>query len=179
MLYDVTSAYDCPLMVTSGYPSLSYLRSAAETMVATGKPVVIYYFGDYDPSGADISRNIEDRLEQFLLEVNRQRQIVASFPPDVVMPLPLRFEQVAVNEWQIDGWNLPTRPTKKTDSRAAKFGSRSVEVDAIPPDGLRQLVRSVLSLHISETDLAAADEVDAMERQTLASAAERLRAFAA
>ena len=69
---DVTSEFDVPLMVTRGYPSLSYLRSAAETIVATSKDTTIYYFGDWDPSGADISRNVEARLREFTRVVARE-----------------------------------------------------------------------------------------------------------
>jgi hypothetical protein len=136
-------------------------------MVATGKPVTIYYYGDFDPSGADISRNVEERLKQFMEEV--------AFDENCLPPL-LTFSRVAVNEWQIDEWNLPTRPTKTSDSRAANFGSRSVEVDAIPPDQLREMVRANLQQHISDEQLKAADASDEMERQTLAHMATRLRA---
>jgi hypothetical protein len=176
VFYDVTSEYDCPLMVTRGYPSLSYLRSAAETMVATGKPVTVYYFGDFDPSGEDISRNVEQRLSQFMDEVSRQFWD-SSEPMSPLSPAPpLTFERVAVNEWQIDEWGLPTRPTKNSDSRAAKFGSRSVEVDAIPPDDLRGLVRERLARHISNAAILAAMRTSEMERRTLAAIAAKLRA---
>ena len=174
VLYDVTQDYDVPLMVTRGYPSLSYLRSAAEAMVATGKPVTIYYFGDYDPSGADISRNVEERLQEFMREVAREWTL--NNEGERVFAPSLHFHRVAVNEWQIDDWNLPTRPTKTSDSRAAKFGSRSVELDAIPPDDLRELVRMHLSQHVDAYELAAAEEADRMERQTLKAMAAKLRA---
>ena len=42
---------------------------------------------------------------------------------------------------QIVDWQLPTRPTKKTDSRSKNFKGESVEVDAIEPERLRELVR--------------------------------------
>lgn len=166
VLYDVTGDYDVPLMVTRGYPSLSYLRNAAETMVTTGKPVTIYYFGDYDPSGVDISRNIEQRLKDFVCEVAGDWGTAAPF---------LFFNRVAVNDWQIDQWGLPTRPTKSSDSRAAKFGHCSVELDAIPPDHLRDLVRQQLELHVDRGALAAARESDRLERETLAAMAVKIR----
>ena len=166
VLYDVTGEYDVPLMVTRGYPSLSYLRSAAETMVETGKPVTVYYFGDYDPSGVDISRNVEHRLEEFMGEVARERAVGAPI---------LRFRRVAVNDWQIEEWDLPTRPTKSGDSRAAKFGHRSVELDAIPPDDLRKLVQQQLEQHVDHRALDAARESDRLERETLATMAVKLR----
>ncbi len=51
VLYDVTSEWDVPLMVTRGYPSLSFLYTAAEAIAEQEKPVYLYYFGDHDPSG--------------------------------------------------------------------------------------------------------------------------------
>jgi hypothetical protein len=54
VLFSVTSEWDVPLMVTRGYASLSFLHGAAEAIRDQYKPVHIYYFGDYDPSGIDI-----------------------------------------------------------------------------------------------------------------------------
>ena len=46
--------WDVPLMVTRGSRS-SYLHEAAEAMRHQEKPVFLYYFGDHDPSGLDIT----------------------------------------------------------------------------------------------------------------------------
>ena len=51
---DVTYEYDVPLMVTRGYPSITYIFEAAEEIDRIGKPTFIYYFGDRDPSGLNI-----------------------------------------------------------------------------------------------------------------------------
>ena len=59
VLYKVTGEYDVPLMVTRGYPSLTFLHAAAEAIAEVGKPVHLYYFGDLDPSGVDIPRKVE------------------------------------------------------------------------------------------------------------------------
>jgi hypothetical protein len=61
VLVDVTAEWDVPLMVTRGYPSMSFLHSAAEAIKARaddGQHTRIYYFGDRDPSGVDIDRAI-------------------------------------------------------------------------------------------------------------------------
>ena len=65
VLYDVTAEWDVPLMVTRGYPSLSYLHTAAEALGEESRPCFIYYFGDHDPSGVDISRKVEADLRTF------------------------------------------------------------------------------------------------------------------
>src|SRR5215472_2490733 len=116
VLYDVTSQWDVPLMVTRGYASLSFLHDAARGIWFIHKPVHIYYFGDYDPSGLDISKQVEARLRQYAPDAD------------------IHFVRVAVNPEQITALNLPTRPTKKTDSRSKAFKGESVEVDAIEPN---------------------------------------------
>jgi len=57
--------------------------------------------------------------------------------------------QLAVTPEQISEWRLPSRPTKRSDARAAGFGrQRSVELDAIAPDRLRALVRAAIEQHL-------------------------------
>jgi hypothetical protein len=58
--------------------------------------------------------------------------------------LGIDFHIVAVTPEQIEEMNLPTRPTKSSDTRSAGFGDESVELDAIEPDALRQMVDKAL-----------------------------------
>jgi hypothetical protein len=149
VLYDVTAEWDVPLMVTRGYPSLSYLFEAAEAIKAYEKPAYLYYFGDYDPSGVDIPRKVESELRQLAPGAD------------------IHFERVAVTPQQIYLWELPTRPTKATDSRAKAFGSASVEVDAIPARRLRQLVQSCIARHINPEQLRVLRVAERSEREIL------------
>jgi hypothetical protein len=149
VLMEATDPWDVPLMVTRGYPSLTFLHSAAEQIAAVGKPCFLYYFGDYDPSGVDIPRRVEADLR--------------SLAPGVDM----RFERVAVNEDQILEWNLPTRPTKRTDVRAQRFTGDSVEVDAIPPELLRSLVSDVILQHVDDHALQLLRAAEESERELL------------
>lgn len=149
VLMEETSAWDVPLMVTRGYPSLSYLHSAAEAIAAQGKPAHLYYFGDYDPSGLDIPRKVEKDLREFAPGAE------------------IHFERVAVTRRQIAEMALPTRPTKKTDSRAKNFIGESVEVDAIPPRELREIVRGCITRHVNEREYEALKVAEASERESL------------
>lgn len=155
VLWPVTSEWHVPLMVTRGYASLSFLHSAAETIRFEEKPTFIYYFGDYDPSGLDIPVKVEAGIRDFAPEVD------------------LTFERVAVTKDQIESYGLPTRPTKKTDSRAKRFEGQSVEVDAIPPDELRHLVASCITRHLDYKTLEATRRVEESERETLSIIADR------
>lgn len=149
VLFQVTSEWDVPLMVTRGYPSLSFVHGAAEAIAGVGKPTTIYYFGDHDPSGVDIPRNVEQRLREFA--------------PDAE----ISFERVAVTPEQISEWDLPTRPTKRTDTRSRRFVGDSVEVDAIVPDVLRQLVRNRIEQHVDDHRLEVLQAAEESEREIL------------
>lgn len=149
VLYRATAAWDVPLMVTRGYPSLSYLHNAAESIQWEEKPAFLYYFGDHDPSGVDIPRKVEEDLREFAPDAD------------------ITFDRVAVTPELIDELDLPTRPTKRTDSRSKNFVGESVEVDAIPPATLRSMVERCVEQHVDPERLAAAKEVEQAERDTL------------
>jgi hypothetical protein len=131
VIYPVTGMYDVPLMVARGYASLSFLYNAAEYINTLDVPAYIYHLGDFDPSGVNASEKIEETLRELAPDA------------DIV------FQRIAVIEEQITDWNLPTRPTKTSDTRAKAFGSTlSVELDAIEPNQLRALVQETIELHL-------------------------------
>lgn len=105
--------------------------------------------GDWDPSGVDISRAAECGIREFAPKAE------------------IAFERIAVTPQQIDEFGLPTRPTKKTDSRSKNFTGESVEVDAIPPAELRGLVRDRIEKHVDRRALAKTRQIEAAERETL------------
>ena len=149
VLYDITDAWDVPLMVTRGYSSISFLHSAAEVIRAKRKPVWLYYFGDHDPSGVHIPQHVEKEIR--------------SMAPAAEV----HFDRVAVTEEQIEEYGLQTRPTKKTDSRSKSFVGESVEVDAIPPSILRNLVTGCISAHVDPHQLDALQAAEESERRSL------------
>jgi hypothetical protein len=149
VLYNVTAEFDVPLMVTRGYPSISYLYEAGETIAETQKPAYLYYFGDYDPSGCDITRAVESGIREFAPEAE------------------IHFERLAVTREQVAAWSLPSRPTKQSDSRSEGFDGDSVEVDSIPPAKLRELVRAAITRHIDPHQMAASRAIEEQERETL------------
>jgi hypothetical protein len=149
VVYDETSRWDVPLMVTRGYPSVSYLHAAAQAINSCGKPAYLYYLGDHDPSGVDIPRNVEARLREFAPEAA------------------IHFQRLAVTPKQIVELHLPTRPTKASDSRAKGFAGQSVEVDAIPPSELRGLVRRSIEQHVNKRALRTLQIAEKSEREII------------
>jgi hypothetical protein len=123
----VVDKWGIDLYVNRGFTSLSYLYSAAENIIDVGKPAHIYILSDFDPSG----KCAKDKVEEGLHDL-------------VGGSVEVTVYDLAVTKTQIEEWNLPSRPTKESDSRARKFidkhGDQSVELDAIRPDVLRDLV---------------------------------------
>jgi hypothetical protein len=150
VLMEETRVYDVPLMTARGYSSLTFVHSAAMEIKAKGKPAYIYHFGDLDPSGVDAARDIKEKLHRYA--------------PDAE----IHFERPAVTREQVEEWNLPTRPTKQTDTRAKKFGSNtSVELDAIPARKLRELVRLHIECHVDQRKLEFLRVAEESERKLL------------
>jgi hypothetical protein len=146
VVYPITSLFDVPLMVARGYASLSFLHEAAEYIAGLDVPAYIYHLGDYDPSGQDAARAIEETLREMA--------------PDAE----IHFERLAVTPGQISHWRLPTRPSKETDSRSKGFGAVSIELDAIPPNRLRDLVREVIERHLPPKQYAVLKVAEASEQ---------------
>jgi hypothetical protein len=149
VLVEETAPYDVPLMVARGYSSISFLHENAKAIEAKGKPAHIYHFGDLDPSGVDAARDIETKLRRYAPAAE------------------IHFERPAVTRAQVEEWDLPSRPTKITDTRAKKFVGTSVELDAIPASKLRELVRGCIERHVDRQQLAILRVAEESERETL------------
>ena len=156
LMWQVTSVYDVPLMVSRGMPSLTFLHGTAQEThkaFAAGKSTFIYQFGDHDPSGVLIPQTIQRRLDEMCEQLGCE-------PPTI--------ERVALTEDMIATYNLPTRPTKREGNRhAAGFAGNSVELDALPPRALRDLVQEVIEDHISEHELKVLRVAEESEREQL------------
>lgn len=145
----ITSLYDVPLMVARGYASLSFLHSAADYINDLEVPVYIYHLGDYDPSGVNAGEKIESTLREMAPTAD------------------ITFKRLAVWPSQIEQWDLPTRPTKTTDSRSKNFGNISVELDAIEPNQLRGLVQEAIQRHLPPDQFRILKVAEESERELI------------
>jgi hypothetical protein len=150
VLYEVTSEYDVPLMVVKGFPSKDFVHSAAESIEGRGVPAFLYYCGDWDPSGLKIWDGIQASIRRYVPDAD------------------VTFERLAVTDWHIKAFDLPTRPTKREGNTHAKnFHGESVEVDALPVNVLQDIVRAAIEQHIDQRQLAITKEAEASERDIL------------
>ncbi len=151
-VYPVTAAWDVELGVVRGYASETFAHNIAETVQENhnrGKRTYVYQLGDHDPSGVDGWRSFQERVHGFAPTA------------DAVL------ERLAVTPEQITAYNLPTRPTKTTDTRAAGFAGDSVEVDALPATALRAIVEAAIVRHVDDRALDLTRVAERSERETL------------
>jgi len=130
---DEFNTVTCP---SRGYSSYSYVRKGVRRINEHDKPVKILYLGDVDPSGMDIERDLEERLMRYGAGN-------------------ITVERVALTLEQIQEYNLPPMPAKTRDPRLAKFmadtgGSDAVELDALEPPVLQELIRNAINAEIDQ-----------------------------
>jgi hypothetical protein len=152
VVFPVTANYDVPLMIARGYSSITFLHASADFISDLAVPAYIYHVGDFDPYGVEAANKVEETIREYAPDAD------------------IHFERLAVLPWQISEWNLQTRPTKAEGSqkkRADKHGEISVELDAIEPERLRQLVREAIEQHLPEGALNAVREAEKSERKLI------------
>ena len=143
VLGPVCNELDVPLLAARGYPSGSVLWEFVEQQLVPAinadQTIHILHLGDHDPSGIDMTRDLESRIEVFCDEVEHGN---------------VRLTRIALNMDQVRAQKPPENPAKTTDSRfkgyMKKYGSSSWELDALRPDYLAGLVRRHVQQSIDE-----------------------------
>lgn len=142
-----------PFFSCRGYASQSEVWSASERFKEFGKPVRIIHLGDHDPSGCDMTRDIEQRLTN-----------VFGCPS-------LEVDRIALNMDQIRRYNPPPNPAKLTDSRCegymAEHGDSSWELDALEPKVLHALITTAIEKSVDSEIWDHDAEVEAGHRTEL------------
>jgi hypothetical protein len=123
----IANRYSVKTFPTRGYPSFSYVQDMSRYVSNKmgEKHTIILYFGDFDPSGVDIERDLSDRLEKYG---------ATNFS----------VKRIALTAEQIREYDLPPMPVKRSDARADSFlsehGDKAVELDALDPNLLQKTV---------------------------------------
>jgi hypothetical protein len=124
--------------VTRGYCSETFAFEAIEQQGDDRRPYYVYYLGDFDRSGRDAARSLRKKLEKFGAEKG----------------IEVHFIDLAVTLEQIRELGLPTRePKRNTAADKAWPYDFACELDAIPPDTLRQIVREAIERHLPADQL--------------------------
>ena len=129
---------DVPHFSCRGYTSQSEMWSAAQRFIRQDyrESRTIIHLGDHDPSGIDMTRDIQERMDMFGADVFVKR--------------------VALTMEQIETFCPPPNPTKLSDARASgyirEYGHECWELDALEPKVITSLIRNEVTA-LLDTDL--------------------------
>lgn len=135
-----------PHFACRGYCSQSEMHAAAmrfrnKIEEEDKSRITIIHLGDHDPSGIDMSRDIEDRLTMFMAggtDVDRDwhQEDYADL---------LTVKRIALTMDQVRQYDCPPNPAKTSDARfndyQEKYGDESWELDALEPMVMVNLIR--------------------------------------
>jgi len=152
-LAPVLNEFGVTFRVMHGYGSATALYGIAQESVAEDKPLTVFYVGDWDPSGMQMSEiDIPARMERYQGRASIRR-------------IALTAEDV--------GTDLPSfdADDKQSDTRyrwfLENYGARCWELDALSPVVLRERVRnhitSMLDLDVWEHEI----KIEAVQRESI------------
>ncbi len=130
--------------ITLAYQAAEFIRDEIEATDKMSANVI--YVGDYDPAGVLIDLDIERKLRHHLGD-----------------DFPLEFHRIAINEAQIDEYDLPRKPRKSGDIRA-RHVLETVEAEALPAGTLRQVLRDSIEHYLPKRALEIAMVAEENER---------------
>ncbi|RLG90874.1 MAG: hypothetical protein DRO36_05360 [Candidatus Hecatellales archaeon] len=142
IFYPITNSFDVHLCIGGGYQSWSEIWEAVKRFESReNQEIVILYFGDLDPSGKDIPRDLRERFSD--------------------LKVPVTVKEIALTRDDIEQYNLPRNPSKTREGKQKgdprkdwyfqKYGiDYGVELDALPPDVLRNKLEEAIIDHISD-----------------------------
>jgi hypothetical protein len=168
VIYPVTAEFDVPLMVSRGYASETFCFEAIAAREYDHRDYDVWYLGDFDRSGCDAARSLEEKLLRF----GEQKGVE------------VRFRQLAIEESDVHEFDasdmtalvnlydtaklLPARNHKrKSPADKAWPHAYAIELDAIEPDDLRRMVRQIIELYLPPDQLEILRVAEASEQQLI------------
>ena len=151
VIQPATYEYDVALSPLRGFASDSFVYSIADTWNRIGKPIHVAYLGDFDPSGMNIEQDCRDRLQGLC---NSDFQ----------------WTRLGVNADQFSQYNLLPLSPKKKDLRykafVAQHGYECAEIDAIPAEEIRRMVREFIESFMPKEHWDAVKRTEELEKET-------------
>ena len=150
----VTASYGVGFLSLHGYSSATSAHDVAELSVEDERPLVIFYIGDWDPSGMHMSEpDLPDRLKRYGGAA--------------------RVKRIALAYQDVHATRLPSfsAADKHKDPRyrwfVEEYGRRCWELDALNPNTLRERVERHIRSLIDWEAWDRCTKVEAAERASL------------
>lgn len=152
VLYPVTAEFDVPLMCTGGFSSETFAHEAVARLRGSGRTLIIGALYDFDRSGQDAARSLREKVMRFGQDY----------------AVPVQFRTLGLSLEQVMALALPTRAAKLGTKADRRWPHRfAAELDALPPDTLRQIVRAAIEEHLPTGELERLKIIEQAERDTL------------
>ncbi|MBA7589789.1 hypothetical protein ES708_31880 [subsurface metagenome] len=157
----IAEPYRIKVYASRGYSSFTAIYQAAIEMNGE-KPTKVLQLTDFDPSGEDMVRDLNERLGRYG---------AGDF----------EVEKIALTRDQVETLGLPPMPAKTSDPRydrfAASYGEECVELDALPPDELESIVRDAIEGLINQEAWDARKEKIEEEREKVEERIDKLTQY--
>ncbi len=130
----VANGYRVITYPSRGYSSFTKVYEAINERFSKyhDRPITILHFADHDPSGINMTQDIQSRLERYGSHA--------------------RVKRIALTYEQVRQFGLEPMPTKISDSRwkeySVQYGNQCWELDALPPNELQNIIRDSIKAHI-------------------------------
>lgn len=145
-----------------GYSSLSEQWFAGRRYaryLSKGQRPIVFYLGDHDPSGQQMTTNHQQRLSMFT-------------------GTPIIVQRLALNMSQIEEYSLPPNPVKRSDSRKdayiEEYGESQWELDALHPQVIQDLISAAIAKIRDEEEWSRALAVETADKRVLRETAEMM-----
>lgn len=165
----VTEQFHIRLMVNKGYSSCSAMHEAFKRfkrqMIVNNQSGLILYFGDHDPSGIDMARDIKERMIEFGIHDYGEFEV----------------KRPALTIQQVQQFKCPENPAKLSDPRSVwyvkEYGTKSWELDALPPRSLIEIIEKNVKQNI-DVDLYNKNiRIEAKQRKVIADFAKNIKDY--
>lgn len=152
MVATLAHQFRVPVYSSGGFDSVTAKHRAARRALASPAGITVLHVGDLDPSGCALVDSAADD--------------VCAFVADYGKPGFVRFERIAVLPEHVEAYGLPTAPPKATDRRGDGM-AETVQVEALAPTDLLDIVRDALRRTVDLEALAAHRLVEQEQRELL------------
>lgn len=174
-------AWDVPFLSCRGYTSSSEMWTGAMRMlkniIENEQKIIVLHLGDHDPSGIDMTRDINDRLFKFIGTHLAGQKRYGGRINGHQFAEHFELKRIALNWDQVEEYEPPPNPAKLTDTRAreyvARFGEESWELDALEPTILAGLIETNVQEVIDEDKWDDAIEQQRRDREHLIEVSDR------
>ncbi|MDE1764197.1 MAG: hypothetical protein KGH88_08120 [Thaumarchaeota archaeon] len=130
----IADGYRVVTYPSRGYSSYTKVYEAINKRFSMyeDRPITILHFADHDPSGLNMTDDIQSRLYRYGSHA--------------------KVKRMALTYTQVRQFGLEPMPTKISDSRwkeySLQYGSQCWELDALPPNELQNIIRDAIKGHI-------------------------------